>query len=116
MQVLDPFHVVRLGLAAVDDVRRRIQQQTYGHRGRADDPLYRIRRVLRRGAEHLTDTGWARLLAGIAAGDEVKSLPPGLRLKSCAPSTGAAITRTPPPGSTTGRCSASTLAYPNCAD
>ena len=70
VQVLDPFHVVRLGLAAVDDVRRRIQQQTHRHRGRADDPLYRIRRVLRRGAEHLTDTGWARLLAGIEAGDE----------------------------------------------
>jgi transposase len=70
VRVLDAFHVVRLGLAAVDDVRRRVQQQTYGHRGRADDPLYRIRRVLRRGAEHLTDTGWARLLAGIEAGDE----------------------------------------------
>jgi transposase len=70
VRVLDPFHVVRLGLAAVDDVRRRVQQQTYGHRGRADDPLYRIRRVLRRGAEHLTDTGWARLMAGIDAGDQ----------------------------------------------
>ena len=70
MRVLDPFHVVRLGLAAVDDVRQRIQQQTYGHRGRADDPLYRIRRVLRRGAAHLTDTGWARLMAGMDAVDE----------------------------------------------
>jgi transposase len=70
VRVLDPFHVVRLGLAAIDDVCRRVQQQTYGHRGRADDPLYRIRRVLRRGAEHLTDTGWARLMAGIDAGDQ----------------------------------------------
>ena len=70
VRVLDPFHVVRLVLAAVDDVRRRVQQQTYGHRGRADDPLYRIRRVLRRGAEHLTPAGWARLLAGIEPGDE----------------------------------------------
>jgi hypothetical protein len=60
---------MRLGLAAVDDVRGRIQQ-IYGHRGRADDPLCRIRRVLRRGAAHLTDTGWARLMAGIDAGDE----------------------------------------------
>jgi len=51
-------------------VRRRVQQQTYGHRGRRDDPLYGIRRVLRRGAEHLTDNGWARLLAGIEAGDD----------------------------------------------
>lgn len=42
VQVLDTFHVVRLGLAAVDDVSRRVQQQAYGHRGRRDDPLYGI--------------------------------------------------------------------------
>jgi transposase len=70
VRVLDAFHVVRLGLAAVDDVRRRVQQQTCGHRGRRDDPLYGIRRVLRRGAEHLTEHGWERLLAGIEAGDD----------------------------------------------
>jgi hypothetical protein len=44
--------VVRLGFAAVDDVRRRIQQQLTGHRGRRDDPLYGIRRLLRRGGDH----------------------------------------------------------------
>lgn len=70
VRVLDAFHVVRLALAAVDDVRRRVQQQIYGRRGRRDDPLYGIRCVLRRGAEHLTDNGWARLLAGIEAGDD----------------------------------------------
>lgn len=70
VRVLDAFHVVQLGFAAVDDVRRRVQQQTHGHRGRVDDPLYRIRSVLHRGAEHLTATAWARLLAGIEAGDE----------------------------------------------
>jgi transposase len=48
VRVLDPFHVVRLGLACVDDVRRRVQHDTLGHRGRARDPLYGIRRVLRR--------------------------------------------------------------------
>ena len=68
VRVLDAFHVVRLGFAAVDDVRRRVQQHTCGHRGRRDDPLYGIRRVLRRGAEHLTTTA-GRLLAGIEAGD-----------------------------------------------
>ena len=41
-----------------------------GIAGRRDDPLYGIRRVLRRGAEHLSTTRWARLLAGIEAGDE----------------------------------------------
>jgi transposase len=53
----------------VSDVRRRVQQQTLGHRGRRDDPLYRIRRVLRRAAENLTPTAWERLLAGLDAGD-----------------------------------------------
>ena len=33
-QVADPFHVVRLGNDALDEVRRRVQNQTLGHRGR----------------------------------------------------------------------------------
>lgn len=33
VRVLDAFHVTRLGLAAVDDVRRRIQREQTGHRG-----------------------------------------------------------------------------------
>lgn len=68
-RVLDAFHVVKLGFDAVDEVRRRVQQDTLGHRGRRDDPLYRIRRVLRRGFEHHTERSWARLLAGLQAGD-----------------------------------------------
>ena len=55
-RVLDAFHVTRLGFAAVDDVRRRVQQQSTGHRGRRDDPLFKIRRLLRRRHENLTDT------------------------------------------------------------
>lgn len=70
VRVLDPFHVVRLGFAALDDVRRRVQHDAYGHRGRRGDPLYGIRRVLRRGADKLTEHAWARLLAGIEAGDD----------------------------------------------
>jgi transposase len=69
IRVLDAFHVVRLGFAAVDDVRRRVQQETTGHRGRKDDPLYRIRRVLRRSAANLTPHAWDRLLAGLEDGD-----------------------------------------------
>jgi hypothetical protein len=64
-RVLDAFHVRRLGFAAVDDVRRRVQQQDLGHRGRKGDPLYSIRRVLRRGHEHLA---WDRLI-GLDVGD-----------------------------------------------
>jgi transposase len=69
-RVLDAFHVVRLGLDAVDQVRRRVQQETLGHRGHAGDPLFGIRRLLRRGYEHHTERSWARLLAGLAAGDD----------------------------------------------
>lgn len=68
-RVLDPFHVVRLGLACVDDVRRRVQQQTTGHRGRSADPLYRIRRLLRRRRDRLSSAAHARLQAGLVAGD-----------------------------------------------
>jgi transposase len=68
-RVLDAFHVVRLGLDAVDQVRRRVQQETLGHRGHAGDPLFRIRRLLRRGHEHHSARSWARMLAGLAAGD-----------------------------------------------
>src|SRR5699024_3348911 len=49
--VLDAFHVVKLAGAAVDDVRRRVQQETLGHRGRKGEPLYGIRHVLRAGRE-----------------------------------------------------------------
>jgi len=45
---------VRLLTSAVDEVRRRVQNDTLGHRGRKGDPLYGIRRVLLRGAERHT--------------------------------------------------------------
>ena len=61
VRVLDAFHVVRLGQACVDEVRRRVQQQTLGRRGHRDDPLYRARRDLRRGLAHITDRQWVRL-------------------------------------------------------
>jgi transposase len=69
VRVLDAFHVVRLGFAAVDEVRRRIQRTDTGHRGRRDDPLYGIRRLLRRAHEHHSERSWTRLLAGLDAGD-----------------------------------------------
>jgi transposase len=69
VRVLDPFHVVRLALAAVDDVRRRVQQDTTGHRGRSGDPLYGIRRLLRRRRDRLSIKARARLEAGLIAGD-----------------------------------------------
>jgi transposase len=38
--VLDVFHATRLAQDAIAVVRRRVQQQTLGHRGRKGDPLY----------------------------------------------------------------------------
>ncbi len=67
MAVLDAFHVVKLATTAVDEVRRRVQQQTCGHRDRKNDPLYRIGNILHAGQEHLTPRQRARLQAAFAA-------------------------------------------------
>jgi len=69
--VLDPFHAIKLGQNTIDAVRRRVQQDTLGHRGRRGDPLYGIRRVLLRGAERHTLKSYTHLLTGLAAGDHV---------------------------------------------
>ena len=61
--VMDPFHVVRLAGDALDGCRRRVQQETCGHRGHADDPLYSARRTLHTGVDLLTTKQKARLLA-----------------------------------------------------
>lgn len=67
--VVDPFHAVALANRAIDDVRRRVQNETLGHRGRSGDPLYGIRRLLLRGTERHSAKSLARLQAGLAAGD-----------------------------------------------
>jgi transposase len=69
VRVLDPFHVTKLGLTALDQVRRRVQQDSHGHRGHRGDPLYGIRRILRRRADRLSERAWDRLRAGLLAGD-----------------------------------------------
>ncbi len=61
------FHIVKLAGAAVDDVRRRIQQETLGHRGRKSAPLYGIRHILRAGRERLTPRQQNRLASAFAA-------------------------------------------------
>jgi transposase len=67
--VVDHFHAIKLANTVVDQVRRRTQQATVGHRGRKPDPLYRIRKLLLTAHEQLTSRGRARLRAGLAAGD-----------------------------------------------
>lgn len=68
-QVADPFHVVKLANQRLDEVRRRVQNETLGHRGRKNDPLYRSRRLLTRADERLDDRGREKLLGLLEAGD-----------------------------------------------
>ena len=66
---IDHFHAIKLANAAVDDVRRRVQRETTGHRGRKDDPLYGARRLMTRGWERLPDRQVARLFEALRQGD-----------------------------------------------
>ena len=69
IQVADPFHLVRLGNQKLDECRRRVQNDTLGHRGRKDDPLYRARRLLTKAHERLDEHGQTRLFGLLRAGD-----------------------------------------------
>src|SRR5208282_4175506 len=52
-QVVDHFHVISLANRCLDAVRRRVQTERLGHRGRRDDPLYKARRALLVGEDRL---------------------------------------------------------------
>jgi transposase len=66
--VADSFHVVRVGNRCIDKVRRQVQHETLGHRGRKH-PLSRIREMLLSGAERLDDRGHGRMALGLLVGD-----------------------------------------------
>ena len=55
--MLDAFHIVKLAGDALDEVRRRVQQDTTGHRRRKGDPLYpgpqSFARLTRAGSPHV---------------------------------------------------------------
>jgi transposase len=67
--VVDHFHAVRLANQALDEVRRRTQQSTLGHRGRKHDPLYRIRRRLLAAHDRLGRDAFDRMLVILQDGD-----------------------------------------------
>lgn len=67
---VDHFHVIKLVTTMIDDTRRRIQQETVGRRGRKDDPLYKIRNVLRVDPARLSTRQWERLNTGLDAHDD----------------------------------------------
>ena len=65
--VLDAFHIVKLTGDAPGEVRRRVQQDTTGHRGRKGDPLYQIRLLLRASRHRLTPRQKERLREAFVA-------------------------------------------------
>jgi transposase len=69
LQVADPFHLAKLANSKLDECRRRVQNETLGHRGHKDDPLYRCRRLLTKADERLDDRGRTKLLGLLEAGD-----------------------------------------------
>ena len=66
---VDHFHVVKLANACVDEVRRRVQRETTGHRGRRHDPLFGARRLMTRGIERLSERAERRLFEALRWGD-----------------------------------------------
>jgi len=66
---VDHFHAIKLANASIDDVRRRVQRETTGHRGHKVDPLYGARRLMTRGWERLSDPQRERLFCALDAGD-----------------------------------------------
>src|SRR5690606_940828 len=74
VQVADPFHVVKLANTALDECRRRVQNETLGHRGRRDDPLWRARRRLTIARERLSADQHDRLMGLLRVGDPHKEV------------------------------------------
>ena len=80
-QVVDPFHLIALANRCLDAVRRRVQTEQTGHRGRRDDPLYRARRVLLMGEEKLDAEATARLASLLELGDPNAEVAIAYRIK-----------------------------------
>jgi transposase len=82
-QVADPFHVVAVGTRVIDRARRRVQNATLGHRGRAHDPLYRARKLLTLADERLDERGRRQLRGLLAAGDPAGEVAAAHNAKEC---------------------------------
>lgn len=80
-QVVDSFHAIALANRCLDAIRRRVQTEQLGHRGRRDDPLYRARRLLLRGEEHLNADRAERLRSLLELGDPNAEVAIAYRIK-----------------------------------
>ena len=68
-QIADPFHVIKNANQRLDECRRRVQNEMLFHRGRKDDPLYGIRRLLTMAAERLDVRASEKITSRLAEGD-----------------------------------------------
>lgn len=80
-QVVDPFHCLRLATTALDQIRRRIQVEQTGHRGRKDDPLYRVRKLLLMNSDKLNQTMRERVETLLTLGDPTAEVALAYRVK-----------------------------------
>ena len=101
-QVADPFHVVRLANDALDEVRRRVQNQTLGHRGHKHDPLYRAPQTARVsvGEHHRQRTHQTTGPCSTQATPTARSATPGTPKRPCEASTTSTTPTWAPPPST----------------
>lgn len=65
--VLNAFHIITLAGDAPGEVRRRVQQETLGHRGRKGDPSTQVRNLLRASRRRLTPRQQERLREAFTA-------------------------------------------------
>jgi transposase len=68
-QIADPFHLIKLANQKLDECRRRVQNELFGHRGHKLDPLYRARRLLTMAAERLDEKSHEKVMGLLRAGD-----------------------------------------------
>ncbi len=73
----------RLANLMVTQVRQRITQQVHGHRGRKTNDNWAYRRLLLRGARHLSDSQWRRLKRLFATDDPTGEIQAAWAGKEC---------------------------------
>ena len=71
---VDAFHLVQLANQALTAVRQRCAREAHDRRGRAVDPAWANRHLLLRGANSLSQRGWARLEHVFAVDDPTGQL------------------------------------------
>jgi transposase len=81
--VVDHWHLHRLANLMVTQVRQRVTQQAYGHRGRASNDVWAYRRLLLRNGRALSGRQWARLKTMFATDDPSGEILPARAGKEC---------------------------------